>query len=86
MQKVKGGSTLFVISTAVAIWYVSLSLSLARGWWGWHLVVGRLVWHATRRLCQELLPEIVAINGANILIKQIVCSAHHIEIHGSGKV
>ncbi len=86
MQKVKGGSTIFIVSTAVAISCLSLGLSLARGWWGWHLVVGRLVWHAARRLGQELLPEIVAIDGADILIKQVVCSAHHVEIHGSGKV
>ena len=86
MQKVKGGSTLFIISTAVAIWCPSLSLGLARGWWGRHLVVCRLVWHAARRLGQELLPEVVTIDGADILIQQIVCSAHHIEVHGSGKV
>ena len=86
MQQVKGGSTLFIISTAVAIWCLSLGLSLARGWWGWHLVVGRLIWRAARRLCQELLPEIVTVDGADILIKQVVCSAHHVEVHGSGKV
>ena len=84
MQQVQGGRTIFIIPTAVAM--LCLSLGLARGWWGRHLIMGRLVWHAARRLGEELLPEIVAIDGADILIKQVICSAHHVEVHGSGKV
>lgn len=67
MQQVQGGSTIFITSIGVAI--LCLSLGLARGWWGWHLVMGQLVWHAARRLGQELLPEVVTIDGADILIQ-----------------
>ena len=52
-----------------------------------HLVLPWLVcWHATGGLLQELLPEVVAVDGADVLIQQVGSGAHHVEIHRSGKV